>query len=936
MAIQTARRRKVHILCYTHWDREFRWEFERTRMRLVDCMDRLLQIMRDKPEYRSFLLDGQSVMLDDYLEIRPERREEIAGLVRDGRLEIGPWYTLPDCAAVSGESVVRNIMHGVRRARELGDVLKVGYSVFSFGQIAQLPQIYAGFGIDTILFYKGSNPRRTMYHEFLWEAPDGTTALASRLGREARWNFFFAGHIPIVYDMDVWDRDWRYRWGELGKVFHTADPEGHGWFYEILDPETAFHKERVRDGMERALATVEGTAAPGVALMFNGTDFTEPHPLTPEIIAEIRSQCGDELEAVHSTLSEYVRELKEALKGGTGLETVRGPMRDGPVGSIHTDVFSIHPEVMTENGSVEGSVLRFAEPLSAIAWKYGIDEYPASYLARLWNLLYQSHAHDSVHGLGPRTLVEGELSRLRQAGLISSGLERRALQNITKEIDTSGIGDTEFFLAVHNPSPFMRSGVVEAFIDLPREISLDRLLLEDMEGNPVPLQEVDRRKTKAGVYHPRSRNMPFPCTRVHAYFMASRVPALGYRTFKIKWVAKSQYPYPHEDWEERRIPAESLLSGPNQAENEYIRVAVSPDGSLTVTDKATGAVHAGLNYFMDCGDRGNMWMHDPPGSDRVINSLGSRAEVAVTVHGPLAVKLSVRLRLPLPASFDWARQRRSETERELPIRVEITLRKGCRHLELETVFDNTVRDHFLKACFPTGLKAAMTWAEGSFTVSELPAAPSKRDGLRGDELARHPAHLWFDLSDGKRGLAVLPESPRDYEVLEHDGSGTLAMGLVRGVRLRIPCDNRLWMEYPGDESAQSLGVHRSRYALLPHAGLWDEAGLHGEALAFGSRMRVCQFGRQKGRLPLEKSGLEIQGEGIVLSALKKAEDRASLIVRLFNPGGREAGARLVPGFPCVEAHLCTMNEERLRPLDVRGGAVELEAGRGKILTVELV
>ena len=94
--------RKVHIITYTHWDREFRWEFERTRMRLVDLFDHLFEIMDEKPGYRSFLCDGQMTLIDDYLDIRPEMHAKVEGFVKAGRLEIGPWYTLPDCAPIQG------------------------------------------------------------------------------------------------------------------------------------------------------------------------------------------------------------------------------------------------------------------------------------------------------------------------------------------------------------------------------------------------------------------------------------------------------------------------------------------------------------------------------------------------------------------------------------------------------------------------------------------------------------------------------------------------------------------------------------------------------------------------------------------------------------------------------------------------------------------
>ncbi len=927
--------RKVHIVTYTHWDREFRWEFERTRMRLVDLFDNLFEIMEQKPDYRSFLCDGQVTLIEDYLEIRPEMRETVKKYVKEGRLEIGPWFTLPDCAPIQGESVVRNLQYGVKKCREFGEPLNCGYNVFSFGQIGQLPQIYSDFDIDNIVFYKYMDPKKSKYHEFIWESPDGSRAYASHLGPEARWNFFFAGHIPIVYDKDAWDKNWQYTWGELGKAFHTANPDDYSWFYDILDPETSYHPENLRKGMERALKTVEGTAAPDCVLMFEGTDFTEPHPLTPEIIKALQEEYKGELEIVHSTLTDYLTELKAELSKVKDLDIVKGPMRDGPVGSIHTDVFSTHPEVMIENSHAENTITRYAEPLSAIAWKHGISKYPDTYLEKSWKLLFQSHAHDSMHGLGPKTLADGETARLEQAGIIAKGLERKGLENITKEINTSKVSDTEYFVAVHNPSSFERSEIVEAYIDIPRDIILKYIIIEDMDGNPVKVQEVERNaNTRAGIYHPRSRNMPFYCTKVHLFFEADKIPAMGYKTFKIKWAEKNEYPYPHEDWDAPRILSNNMLSGANQAENEYIRVKINPDGTVKLTDKVTGKVYDNLNYFMDMGDRGNMWMYDNIPSDNIITSLGNKAQVSVTVNGPLAVKFKVEQTMMLPREYDFSKQLRSDVLKEMPISVEFTLKKGAKHLEVQTTINNTVKDHYFKVCMPTGLNAQKTWAEGSFMVTEFPVRPSVDGDVRGNELARHPAQLWYDLADKKNGFAVLTDATKDYEILEDCDDQTLAMGLVRGTRLRIACDNRLWMEYPGDESSQSLREFTYRYAFMPHTGEWEDAKLYNEALAFNAPLKVCEFGKQEGMFDTDKSFVEIEGDNLILSSVTKSEND-TIQIRLYNPTDKKIDGKVKLGFDFESAQSIRLDGKFISELKCKDNAISVSVGKGKIFTLEV-
>jgi mannosylglycerate hydrolase len=924
-------RPKVHIVSYTHWDREFRWEFEHTRMKLVECIDHLLEIMEQRPAYKSFLMDGQIDLIDDYLEIRPEREPVIRQLVAEGRLEIGPWYTLPDCATVNGESVIRNLRHGVKVSRSYGSVLLCGYNVFSFGQIAQLPQIYRHFGIDTIMFYKHLNPKRTRFPEFIWEAPDGTQAYATRLGREARWNFFFAGHIPIVCDRDPWDRGWRYDYGTLGKVVHTADPEGHAFFHEIVDPETSYHSENMEMGFKRSLETVSGTAVPETLLFFDGTDFTEPHPMTPEIIAELQEKFGGEYEILHSQLSAYLTELKDALgRLRDQLDVVSGPMRDGPVGAVHSDVLSIHPEIKLANAATENRLLHYAEPLATMAWAFGTDRYPETQFDRAWKLLFQSHAHDSVHGLGPHELSEGVVANIKRAGLIAQGAERRALNHITKEIDTAGIEDATTFLVVHNTAAFSRSEVVEAWVDIPAEVALDEVAIEDMQGSLCELQEVDRATTRAGIYHPRSRNMPYYCTRVQVLFLAERVPALGYKTYKLKWRAKRDYPYPHEDWEPPRVVENDLLAGPGRARNEHVELLVNPDGTFSVTDRATGQTYAGLNYLLDTGDNGNMWMSNTPDQDAMIHSRGRAAEVACTCHGPLGVVFEIAAELEVPARFDFGNRKRSDERSNLRATTRLTLRKGSRYVEARTTIDNRARDHHLRVCFPTGLVARTTCADGSFSVTTYPTRPDLSC-----ELARHPAQLWFDLHDGERGLAVLSRSTKDYEVIDEKGTNTLAMGLLRAVRLRIPCDNRLWMEYPGDESSQALGESTHEYAVLPHRKAWQEDALYRDAQAFNQPLKCVQFGKQDGGLPPELSLGALDHPNLVLSAVTKAEGRDSVLVRFFNPSQEAISTTLRTGFDFASAHKVKLTEEREAKLADAGRSAELKVGRGEIVTVEL-
>ena len=96
----------LHVVSHTHWDREWYLPFENFRLKLVDLIDRLLDLMEQNPEFRHFNLDGQGIVLEDYLAIRPENEERLRRLIADGRITIGPWYVLNDEFLVSGESMI--------------------------------------------------------------------------------------------------------------------------------------------------------------------------------------------------------------------------------------------------------------------------------------------------------------------------------------------------------------------------------------------------------------------------------------------------------------------------------------------------------------------------------------------------------------------------------------------------------------------------------------------------------------------------------------------------------------------------------------------------------------------------------------------------------------------------------------------------------------
>ena len=203
--------RRCFVVPHTHWDREWYLPFEQFQLRLGVVVDEVLDVLERDPEYTSFTLDGQAVVLEDYLEARPENEGRLRALLAGGRLEVGPSYILPDELLVAGESLVRNLLLGAIVCKRFGaQPSRVGYLPDSFGHPLQLPQILAGFGIDSFIFSRGlGDELDELGVIFRWRAPDGSEVLA--IQQLASYSNF--GHVGDANDAQARVRSIQERFG---------------------------------------------------------------------------------------------------------------------------------------------------------------------------------------------------------------------------------------------------------------------------------------------------------------------------------------------------------------------------------------------------------------------------------------------------------------------------------------------------------------------------------------------------------------------------------------------------------------------------------------------------------------------------------------------------------------------------------------------------
>lgn len=205
----------VHVISHSHWDREWYLPFETHRRRLLTLMDECMKAFEEEKGYEKFHLDGQTIVLEDYLEIYLDRKDELTEYIRKGNFQIGPWYVLQDEFLTSGEANVRNLLYGIEDAKKYGSVCKTGYFPDAFGNVGQMTQILKQAGMEAVAFGRGVRPvgfnnqvegndYLSAFSELTWKSPDGSELLGILF---ANW-YNNGSEIPVeeTAAKEYWDR----------------------------------------------------------------------------------------------------------------------------------------------------------------------------------------------------------------------------------------------------------------------------------------------------------------------------------------------------------------------------------------------------------------------------------------------------------------------------------------------------------------------------------------------------------------------------------------------------------------------------------------------------------------------------------------------------------------------------------------------------------
>jgi len=879
----------VHVVPHTHWDREWYHPAAVFGLRLTRLVDDLVELLTHRPDFRTFLLDGQAVVLDDYLASRPEQESRIRRLFADGRLEAGPWYVLADEFLVSAEALVRNLFEGGRTVRRCGGhPMAVGYSPDAFGHPAGFPALLRGFGIEAAVLWRGFGGEPGQEGDLhRWRAADGSEVLMI--------------HLP---------------------------PPGYE-DGQSLPAERAALAER----WERLWAQLAPRARSPYWLVMAGADHHAAQHDLPEVLTLLNAMVPQMHFAI-SPLEDYAAAvLAWARERGGALPVVEGELRAG-----HRHAWALQGThgsrlyLKQANAACQRLLERYAEPLAALEEAgpgAGRDRRPELRVA--WRTLLENHPHDSICGTSADAVHREMVVRFERC-------RQQALEIVARVLD-GAIGHDAVAarlagrtawtpaLLVFNPSPAPRDAVVEAEVALfESDVSVGqqrvaaappvrpgdfRLVAPD--GRPVPFQVLGTREGHDLVESP----MRYPLSAaVEWRRVAVRVddlPPLGVVALDVRpGRAGSRKVASHR----APVTVESSAMW-----NEHLAVVVEPAGTVELVHRGTGEHYGGLAALEDNGDAGDSYTYSAPRPDRVV-SLPDEVAVRVVHPGPLRGTLEIARRY---GGIDLATVTR------------VTLDAGGAQVEFDVEGTNRRADHRLRAAFPLGAAAEREIADGLFgpVVRARTPRPALPSGVE-QPAPTAPMQRYVAVASGARAFTVLADGLPEYEI-GPDGAVRVTLLRAFGQMSREDMPER-----PGHAGwptptpeAQCLGPFRARLGLCPHpAGALDDLG---EVERAAERFHAPPWSAMRRSLlasPRPVRGPELAGDGLVFSAMKPAEAGRGLVLRCYNALPRATSGEWRLPWRIGTAHLARLDETPQAPAEVLpGGRVRFHAPPRAVVTI---
>lgn len=887
-------KKTVHVVPHSHWDREWYFTTSRSKIYLMHDLKKVLEQLEKENPYESFILDGQASLLDDYLKWRPQDKARIEKLVQQGKLIIGPWYTQTDQLVISGESIVRNMLYGMKICEDFGDYMNVGYVPDSFGQAASMPQIYREFGISDTMFWRGVSDDDVAHTEYKWRGEDGSVVNVYQIPS----GYYIGGAIPE-------------READLAEFLH-----------------------------QEPFKTTWGRSSTDQVYFPNGFDQAPVRENLPELVDQMNELYQDEYELQFSTIEKYIAAVKERQPE---LEEIAGELINGKLMRIHKTIFSSRPDLKALNTKIQHYLVNVMEPVLTMAMQLGF-EYPVETVKEIWKLMFENAAHDSIGSCVSDTTNEDVYMRYKQARDISMNLVELTLRQISTGINNPQAQEITFTL--FNTYDTIRDGVVEAEVYLPQK----NFAILDQAGNSLPytiLELIDQTEyvlNQGNVLNQvKEIYLPEKVYKAKIAFETTEVPSLGYTQLTIDLKGDSS------------APIQELSS--DTIENEHYRITINKNGSLDILDKANEVLYQNQGIIEENGDDGDSFNYSPPVKDWVISSSEAEPQVTIK-QSAIYQSVRVEFLLAVPKDITERAEQKASAKLPITLEVALKKGSPLLDFKLTVENQNVdshrvcvLFDTGIASKFSIADQQFGTLQRPVVFEKEMALWEANKDQWNEQPIAIETCQSFAGLFDDGRGVAVMPKGVREYEIIGEQFD-TIRLTIFRTYGF-MGKENLMYR--PGRASGETViatpdaQCHKTmsfEFSVVYFAEGFDQANVAQLAKQAVTPIEVYQYaeflnsrliftlGDVEQTLPASFSLLSITGN-LTMSVLKKAEDRPGYILRLYNGLLEEEGrAAITFKHQIKTAEKVDLKEKTKEPLSINNDTIELEnIGHAKFVTL---
>lgn len=834
------KQKKVYVVPHSHWDREWYFTIEDSNLLLVENMDRLMDVMENDPEYKGYVFDAQSSIIDEYLRIRPDQKERLSSLIKDKRIFVGPWYTQADSLLVHKESLIRNLLYGTRIAESMGHSMNIGYLPDIFGQNTYLPSLFKGFGIDYSILQRGIYTDQLKGDlNFMWKSPDG---------ERVKTNNMYFGYGP-------------------GKFLSSDDD---------------YMEERLLPILDKIAALNEST---NNLLLPSGGDQVLVREHFPETVKALNEKD----EKHEYVLSDFETFMEETFADADFTNEIEGELIATQKSRIHNTIRSQRYDIKKLNDIAEKKIINELEPLGSIASTLGF-KYPKAWLDEMWKMLFDVHAHDSIGGCNSDDTNQEIVNRLTKVIRMADGCLNLLKKQMTEAVSRK-LGKDSILVLFHlMPSHYEGSQKAVLFTrekdfsvkDLNGErVSFDNLNQEYISGGKTIVVTAEGEKQVEAPGYYRSDVLLHDLT----------LPSMGYRTYEVVDGEEASH-QTNQEIERNEIENDSFkISEEDGALQLHVK---SNDQTIENFLRFENVADAGDSYDFSPleGDEpiltskveeASVTKHSGVEIMNVTHSLNVPEDLEKREKGITSKELVIKSCLELHENESFIRVTHNIDNDVKDHRVRVLLQTSIN--QPEHSFGDQA---FSMIQRPTVNPYMENWREQDFKEAPVPIYPL--ENLAG-------------VTNGEFTSAVVTKGIKEYQLLKETGEMALTLfrsvgllgrddlawrpGRASGINNKVV--------YTPD--AEMQGEMTFEYAIHFSKG-YDESSLfrlveayndHGVSYqkqtlnTFEERLDRFEIPYPVDALPSEFSLLNLSNEDVFFSSMKQAHDDNSIIVRVFNP-----------------------------------------------------